>query len=116
MLKSYKELIVWQKAMVLVEEIYKVKLPREEIYGLTSQIRRAAVSIPSNIAEGQQRKNRKEFIQFLRIAFGSSAELDTQIIIAKNLYPGLNFDKAATILEEVGKMLNSILRTLETKN
>src|SRR3989338_5014996 len=108
MLKSYQELIVWQKAMFLVEEIYRVEFPKEEMYGLSSQMRRAAISIPSNIAEGQQRKSRKEFTQFLRMAFGSSAELDTQIIIAKKLYPGLYFSKAETILEEVGKMLNAI--------
>jgi four helix bundle protein len=116
MLKSYQELIVWQKAMSLVEEIYKIGFPKEEMYGLSSQVRRAAISIPSNIAEGQQRKSRKEFTQFLRIAFGSSAELDTQIILAKKLYPGLDFTKVETILEEVGKMLNVIIRKLETKN
>ncbi|OHA31514.1 MAG: hypothetical protein A3B11_00960 [Candidatus Taylorbacteria bacterium RIFCSPLOWO2_01_FULL_44_26] len=116
MLNSYKELLVWQKAIVLVEEIYKIGFPKEELYGLSSQMRRASVSIPSNIAEGQQRKSRKEFTQFLRMAFGSSAELDTQIIIAKKLYPGLDFSKAETILEEVGKMLNAIIRKLEAKN
>ena len=116
MLNSYKELLVWQKAIVLVEEIYKIGFPKEELYGLSSQMRRASVSIPSNIAEGQQRKSRKEFTQFLRMAFGSSAERDTQIIIAKKLYPGLDFSKAETILEEVGKMLNAIIRKLEAKN
>ncbi len=75
MLKSFKELTVWNRAIELVREIYKEtsKLPANEIYGLSSQMRRAAVSIPSNIAEGQSRKNLKEFLQFLRVSYGSAA-------------------------------------------
>src|SRR2546425_11563382 len=78
--KHYKELLVWQKGMVLARLVYKVtmKLPAEERYGLTSQMRRAAVSVPSNIAEGQARRGTSEFLQFLSIAEGSLAELDTQ--------------------------------------
>lgn len=85
MLKSYKELIVWQKSINLVEEIYFLtsKFPKDETYALSIQMRRAAVSIPSNIAEGQRRKDLPEFLQFLRISDGSSAELETQLIISK---------------------------------
>ncbi len=77
MLHSYKELVVWQRAVELVVEIYNItdKFPKEELYGLASQMRRAAVSIPSNIAEGRLRGHRKEFRQFLLIAYGSGGEL-----------------------------------------
>lgn len=113
-LKSYKELIVWQRSIDLVKEVYAITrgFPRDETYGLTIQIRRAAVSIPSNIAEGYSRKNRKEFVQFLRISYGSSAELETQIIIAKNLYPEINYQKTESLLTETQKMLNVIIRKL----
>ena len=83
----YSDLTVWKDAVEFVTKIYKVteSFPKSEVYGLTSQIRRSAVSIPSNIAEGASRKSSKEFSQFLSIAVGSLAELDTQLIIAKNL-------------------------------
>ena len=86
-MKHYKDLLVWQKAIALVTQVYVVtrSFPREERYGLTSQIRRAAVSVPSNIAEGQARLTPGEFRQSLGIAKGSLAELDTQLIIAENL-------------------------------
>lgn len=86
-LKSYKELTVWQKSIELVKEIYKItnQLPKNEIYGLSIQIRRAAISIPSNIAEGHLRKNLKEYLQFLRVAYSSSAEVETQLVIAKDI-------------------------------
>ena len=82
--KNYQELIVWQKAMDLVEDVYKSSrdFPREEIYALTSQIRRAAVSIPSNIAEGQGRRTTLDFLRHLSIAYGSLREVETQILIA----------------------------------
>lgn len=117
MLKSYKELIVWQRSIELVREGYIVtsKFPKEELYGLVSQMRRAAVSIPSNIAEGQQRKGLKEYLQFLRISYGSSAELETQIIIAKDLYPKIDFLKVESLLEEVQKMLNVLIQKLESR-
>lgn len=85
-ISSYKDLLVWQKALELSVEIYNLteNFPKEEIYGLTSQIRRAAVSIPSNIAEGRYRGSKKDFSQFLRIAYASGAELETQLEIAKN--------------------------------
>lgn len=114
-LKSHKELIVWQKSIVLVKEVYifTSKFPKDEIYGLTSQMRRAAVSIPSNIAEGYSRKNIKEYLQFLRISYGSSAELETQIIIAKDLYKDVKYSNAELLLVEILKMLNVIIEKLE---
>ncbi|OGZ66499.1 MAG: hypothetical protein A3C50_00395 [Candidatus Staskawiczbacteria bacterium RIFCSPHIGHO2_02_FULL_43_16] len=115
MLKSHKELIVWQKSIKLVKEIYILtsNFPQNEIYGLSSQMRRAAVSIPSNIAEGYSRKNIKEYLQFLRISFGSSTELETQIIIAKDLYKSVDYKPAELLLEEVLKMLNTMIEKLE---
>lgn len=83
-LSSFKELIVWQKSMELARIVYKVSIhfPKEEQYGLTSQLRRCAISIPSNISEGYARKSRKEYLQFYAIAYGSVSELQTQIILA----------------------------------
>jgi four helix bundle protein len=117
-LKSYKDLIVWQKSIKLVKNIYNLtnQFPKDEIYGLNSQMRRAAVSIPSNIAEGYSRKNTKEYAHFLRIAYGSSTELETQIIIAKDLYKNINYNTAEMLLEEILKMLNVITEKLENKN
>ncbi|MEK7555320.1 MAG: four helix bundle protein [Patescibacteria group bacterium] len=116
-LQSYKELKVWQKSIDLVEDIYILtdKLPKEETYSLSIQKRRAAISIPSNIAEGQRRKNLPEFLQFLRIADASSAELETQIVISKRLYPNLDYLKTDKLLEEVQKMLGAMIRSLELK-
>ena len=114
-LKSYKDLIVWQKSIKLVKEIYvsTSNFPKNEIYGLVSQMRRAAISIPSNIAEGYSRKNLKEYLQFLRIAYGSGAELETQIVISKDLYKNINYSDAELLLEEVLKMLNVMMQKLE---
>lgn len=113
---SYKELIVWQRAMDLVTEIYTLTdgFPKEELYGLTSQMRRAAVSVPSNIAEGRCRGHLKEYKQFLWNAYGSGAELETQIEISKRLYrsKNLNYAKVDSFLEEVMKMLNVIINKL----
>ena len=115
--KSHKQLTVWQKSINLVENVYILtsKFPKTEIYGLASQMRRAAISIPSNIAEGQKRKNLPEYLQFLRIANGSAAELETQIIIAKRLYPELNYEIVNALTEEVQKMLAVLIRTLQEK-
>ena len=87
MLKNYKDLKVWQKAYQLCVKIYKItkRFPKEEIYGLTSQLRRSAVSVPSNIAEGYGRQTTKEYIQALYIAYGSNCELETQILLAGDL-------------------------------
>lgn len=115
---SYKDLIVWQKAVALVTAIYALtdKFPQTEIYGLTAQLRRAAVSIPSNIAEGRRRGSRKDFRQFLIIAYGSGAELETQLAIAKKLPFGENLDyvTADNLLLETMKMLNKMLSSLKS--
>jgi four helix bundle protein len=120
MISSYKELIVWQRAMELVVAIYELteKYPREEIYSLTNQTRRSAVSIVSNIAEGRYRGTKKDFLNFLRIAFGSGAELETQIEIAKRIFKtkNLEFTKADALLEEVMKMLNKMISNLNPKS
>jgi len=112
MLNSYKELIVWQKSFELVKKIYKTteNFPKSEIYGLTSQIRRASISIPSNIAEGFVRKHKKEFSQFISISFGSGAELETQILLSKELkfITDKEFDELNCLLQEIMKMLNSL--------
>src|SRR5215472_6301142 len=86
-LRDYTELVAWQKAMDFVEAVYQASkaFPKDELFGLTSQVRRAAVSIPSNIAEGQSRRSSREFLQFLSIARGSLSEVETQLIISKRL-------------------------------
>ena len=116
MLGSYQDLIVWQKSIDLVVEIYRLTsfFPKNEIYGLSNQMKRAAVSIPSNIAEGYARKHRQEYIQFSRISFGSGAELETQIIIAKRLElaPVGEFKKSDELLNETMKMLNKLIASL----
>ncbi|HSF31161.1 MAG TPA: four helix bundle protein [Candidatus Tectomicrobia bacterium] len=116
MIRDYKDLVVWQKAMELVTAIYKATntFPKEELYGLTSQIRRAAVSVPSNIAEGQGRKTRGEFRQFLGQAKGSLAELETQLLIAHNL--GYLEDCSALLAQqaEIARLLNGLLNSLTT--
>jgi len=116
-MKTHKDLLVWQRSIELVTGIYKVTkgFPKEEIYGITSQIRRSAVSVPSNIAEGAGRKSPKEFKQFLSIALGSLSELETQVIIAKNLNyidqktnEKINIEIVALI-----KMIASLIRSVD---
>jgi four helix bundle protein len=87
-IKSFRDLIVWKKGMEIVQEIYSFSslLPKEEQYGLVSQMRRAAISLPSNIAEGFRRRNQREFRQFLHVSLGSAAELETQLELCRNLY------------------------------
>ncbi|HUZ92598.1 MAG TPA: four helix bundle protein [Candidatus Paceibacterota bacterium] len=116
-LKSYKELIVWQKSCDLVFAIYALtdQFPKEETYSLGSQMRRAAVSIPSNIAEGSRRKDIPEYLQFLRIADASSAELETQIFLSRRLYPMLEYSITEKFLEEVQKMPNVMIARPEAK-
>ena len=115
--KSFKELIVWQKSIALVKTVYAStdQFPKSEMYGLTSQMRRAAVSIPSNIAEGYTRKSRLEFLQFLSIAEASAAELETQVILARDLYPEIDHKPAEQLLEEVQKILVIFIRKLNAK-
>lgn len=118
-MKTYKDLIVWEKSIELVIAIYEItnEFPKEEIFGLTSQIRRAVVSIPSNIAEGKMRGGDIEFRRFLLISFASGAELETQLIIAKKLpkTSKLDYNKVDSLLEEVMKMLNKLISQLEPK-
>jgi four helix bundle protein len=117
--KSYKDLEVWQKAMDLVVECYQVtrNFPKSEVYGLTNQLQRAAVSIPANIAEGQGRQYDTEFIHFLFVASGSLTELETHIQIALRL-GFVSADEANSLLNragEVGRLLNGLLRFLRSK-
>ena len=102
-IKDYKELKIWQKGIEVTDRVYRVtrSFPQDELYGLTSQMRRAAVSIPSNIAEGFARQHRKEYIQFLFTALGSCAELETQSIIAERQHYLIRMDK-----EELVEALN----------
>ena len=114
--KSYQDLLVWQKSVDLVTEIYRVTntFPREETFGLTSQLRRSAISIPSNIAEGQGRATKGEFIQFLATARGSLFELKTQMLIASKL-SYLTAERAAELTmqaDRVGQLLNGLIRAL----
>jgi len=115
-LTSYKELIVWQKSMSLAVQVFEIttKFPKSETYGLVSQLRRSAVSIPSNIAEGYGRRTKKEFTQFLRIAYGSSLELETQLILSRKLsfIAQAESEIALALLQEVSKMLNSMITKL----
>jgi len=118
-IESYRDLIVWQKAMILAKETYRITrpFPRDEIYGLTSQIRRAAVSIPSNIAEGWGRKSRRDFIRFLTIARGSATELESEILLSSEI-GYLSKEIAESFIKdtiEIGKMLNSLIKSLQAK-
>lgn len=114
---NYKELIVWQKSVNLVTEIYSFtkNFPKEELYSLTSQIRRSSISIPSNIAEGHSRRSHVDYLQFLKIARGSCAELETQLIISKNLnyLNPTDFNDLNQKSEEISKMLNSLITKLQ---
>lgn len=114
--KTYQELIVWQKAMDLVEEVYTVTrgFPREEIYGLTSQLRRATVSIPSNVAEGQGRRTTPDFLRHLSIAYGSLLELETQVLIATRLgyLAQGGCQRVINMAAEVGRLLNGLMSSL----
>jgi four helix bundle protein len=114
--QPFRDLTVWQRAVELATCIYQVtaQFPRSEIYGLTSQLRRAAVSVASNIAEGAGRGSKKEFKQFLQMARGSNGELQTQLIIASNLEIATRNQVASAeaLSHEVGKMLNGLLRSI----
>lgn len=116
---SYRQLIVWQKSVELVVHMYELtaQFPKEELYGITSQMRRAAISIPSNIAEGRYRGTRKDYVHFLRQARSSGAELETQMEIAKRLQfadPN-HYKKAAGLLDEIMRMLTAMISTLSSK-
>ena len=112
--KSFKDLIVWQKAYKLVLEIYKITkdFPKSENYGLSQQMRRAAVSIPSNIAEGYGRKHRAEYRQFISIAYGSLSELETQYLLATDLKYMSRSEIIEKLSKEVGGMLYRMLNPI----
>ena len=111
--KSFKDLIVWQKSKELAVNIYKVtdQFPKSELFGLSNQMRRAVISISSNIAEGYNRFHDKEKRQFLAVAFGSGSELESQIEIAKALFIKINYKETEDLLLEVMKILNKLLQT-----
>jgi len=120
MARSFRELLVWQKGIQLSVLVYRLskQFPREETYGLSNQMRRAAVSIPSNIAEGAGRLNTQEYKQYLGIARGSSFELQTQLTIARELGFGDNgqLREAEATCDEVGRMLFGVIQALGTKH
>lgn len=117
MSRGYRDLIVWNKSMDLVSEVYRLtkRFPREETYGLISQLRRAAVSVPSNIAEGQGRHYRREFVHFLRTARGSVMEIETQVLISSRL--GYIDDAEGRALlagcDEVSRLLQGLINSQE---
>ncbi|OGC93742.1 MAG: hypothetical protein A2W25_06400 [candidate division Zixibacteria bacterium RBG_16_53_22] len=119
-IESYQDLKVWQKAMILTKEAYGITkcFPKDETYGLTSQIRRAAVSIPSNIAEGWGRKSRGDFIRFLTMARGSAAELETQILLSSEIgfYSKEMAEPFLKNIIEIKKMLNVLIKSLQAKS
>jgi len=119
-LKSYRDLLVWQKGIDLVVIAYKATagFPKSEMYGLISQIRRAATSIPANIAEGYGRGSRKEYLQFLQIAQGSLKELETHFIVSEKLLylTAAQTERLLTKTGELGRMLGSLIRKLKTSS
>lgn len=119
-IQSYKDLLVWQKAFKLSLFIYRItkKFPKDELYGIVSQIRRCSISIPSNIAEGYARHRKLEYIQFLQIAFASGAELETQLLIAKELgyITTEGFNEVYGLLQEIMKMLNVLIGKLKNSS
>ena len=114
--KSFKDLIVWQKSFALVKEIYKITklFPKDEIFALSQQMKRCAVSIPSNIAEGYGRQHNKEYQQFLSIAYGSLCELETQYLLSVDLDFTKENENVETLIKEVGKMLYRMQNPLNT--
>jgi four helix bundle protein len=114
--RSYRELIAWQKAMDMVASVYEVRrrFPKEEMFALTLQVRRASVSIPSNIAEGQGRGIGKEFCHHLRIAYGSLREVETQLLIADRLgyLPVRKIDSLLEQSSEVGRLVNGLMKAV----
>ena len=113
-------MIVWQKSYKLSLQIYRITkdFPKEEIYGIVSQLRRSVVSIPSNIAEGYGRNNKNEYVRFLQIAFASGAELETQLMLSRDLsyLKQKKFDEIYDLLQEIMKMLNVLIKRLKTKS
>lgn len=116
---SHTQLTVWQKAMDLVSGIYEATkgFPKDEQFGLTSQMRRCAIPIPSNIAEGRVRRTTKDFVHFLHISLGSTAELNTQLEIARRqkFLSGARYTELVGLLDEVGRMLSALISSLNAK-
>lgn len=117
-IKNHKDLDVWKKSMDLVDAIYRItrSFPNEELYGLTNQMRRAVVSIPSNIAEGAARGSGKEFIQFSYVALGSLSEVETQVIIANRLRYLSNLDNLLESIEVIRKLLNGLIYSIKDRS
>ena len=119
MAQSFRELTVWQRAMEMTVQVYELTLgfPKDEIYGLTSQLRRASVSVASNIAEGRGRMSQGEFCQFLGTAQGSNFEVQTQLEVSRRLGLGseASLKRAETLSVEVGKMLSALIASLQLK-
>jgi four helix bundle protein len=111
---SFKDLDIWRKGIELVKEIYMItgKFPNNELYVLTSQMRRSAISIPSNTAEGFRRRHAKEFKHFLDIAIGSAAELETQIILAKELHYFEDEEHALELIDHISRMIANLIKRL----
>ena len=118
-MKTHRDLDVWKKSVALVTTVYEITkgFPKDEIYGITNQIRRSAVSIPSNIAEGSARKGNKEYLQFLYISLGSLTELETPLIIARNIkyLSADDFESLMPNLKEIGKMLMGLIKYVKNK-
>jgi four helix bundle protein len=119
MLRTYKDLKVWQKGYALCLQIYEAtrSFPGEEKFGLSSQLRRAGVSVPSDIAEGYGRKSTKQYIQFLYVSYGSICELETQLLLSKDLYylKEVRFFELSSRLSEIERMLMALIKSLERK-
>jgi four helix bundle protein len=115
--KPHKKLNVWQKSIVLIQKIYELtrSFPNIEIYGLTNQMRRAAISIPANISEGAARQTKKEFIQFLHMAQGSLSELDTHLEISEKLgyLKETNLEELSLLMNDIDKMLTGLIKSLK---
>ena len=116
--KSYKDLDVWKQSIGLVKEVYFLtkSFPKDELYGIVSQVRRSAVSIPSNIAEGKMRQHKNEYIQFLYISLASCAELETQLIISKELghLDSKNSEKVFDKIDHISRMLRNLIKGLRS--
>ena len=112
--RGYQSLTVWQKAMELAREVYTLTnaLPQKEQFGLCDQMKRAAISVPSNIAEGFRRSSKKDYAHFISIAHGSLSELETQILLAQTIYPVMLYSHILDLTDQVGKMLFGLSRTL----
>jgi len=115
-IKTHKDLDVWKKGVAFVIEIYKITelFPKSELFGLSSQIRRASVSIPANIAEGFGRNHKKELLQFLNIAMGSASEIDTLLLISKELkyLPASNHNELSELLDHISRMLKNLSKSI----